>query len=275
MSRKNNNSKNKSNYVTRVFEHLKSGNGVAILTLIFTALGYAFMSGYNEYFGVGMSFYKLNVFNDFFSIIMVSLILSIPILFSYLISTFLLSLICNFDDIKSDWEKGNTIAFIFAIVILTIVAFIWYKYFCNLYEINDIKTFKTFGFVFALGLALPMIIFIVDKYIKKYFNNDIIDLIFVLIIIISLFLVSYNSIQKFGKEVAGEKRTFMIIDNKYAVLYSTSDYAIVTIYETNESNRGVFYIMEKFKIDLNNRNISYRTFDSYIIFKNRDYCICI
>jgi len=270
-----NNNENNSNYVTRVFNYLKTGPGLAILTFIFTALGYAFMSGYNEYFSVSMSFYKLNVFNDFFSIILVSLILSIPTLFSCLISILLSSLIWNFDSIKSNWKKEDILIFVLAIVILITLFSIVYKYFCDLYEINNIKIWITCGIIFILGILFSIIIPILNRCIKKCFNNDIIDLIFILIIIIGFFLFSYKCIENFGREVAGEKRTFMIIDDKYVVLYNTSDYAIVTIYETDEFNRATFYIVEKFKIDLNNKSISYRTFDSNIIFKSNNYCITI
>lgn len=247
----------------KTISFLKAGAGVSIFLFTVHCLSFLYMSGYLNFFNIDMSFYEFNLFNDFFSLIMATLLSLLPILEISIIFI----LIYNFFKIPTirNWVKENkksTIKF-WAMIIFLLVVFSTGNYYVYVnYNISFINSLLYFLNIFIVCLVVAVILYFGSIFINKFLNKDEIDLLFISIIILGMFLVIGPRVEKFGREVAENKDTFIIVDNEYVVLYNTSDYAIVAKYEEIKNKNNKIQIDNLIKLDLNNHIISYKKFDS-------------
>lgn len=253
---------------TKTIDFLKAGAGISIFLFAIHCLGFFYMSGYLNFFNIDLSFYEFNLFNDFFSLIMAILLFLLPILEISII----LILVYNFLKIPNikNWIKENkksTIIF-WAMIIFLLVAFSIGNYYVYAnYNITFINSLLYFLNLFIICIVAAVILYFGSVFINKFFNKDEIDLLFLSIIILGMFLIICPRVEKFGREVAESKDRFVIVDSEYVVLYNTSDYAIVAKFEEiKNENKFNIHADNLIKLNLNNHNISYKKFDSLFEF---------
>lgn len=247
--------------VVKFFKYLKTGPGLAILSFILISLGYAYMYNYTSYFNVNVSFYEFSAFRDFFILMLALLLLLVPMLLTFIFEMLIYYLFRNFKNIKNVWKRGDVIKFIIIFIILILFSFFWYTCLCSAYQINNKAMFLSFVVTVLIGIGISAIIGVFHFLVNSFFEGDMIDLIFIITIFVSLFLILITSAGDFGEHMAEDKTSFMVIDNEYVVLYNTSDYGIVSKYEIDNENKETrFLTNETFKIDLSNRTITYKDF---------------
>lgn len=259
----NNNVKNINinDFILNFFNYIKSGPIVTILIFILMSFGFSYISGYYSYFNVDISFYDYNLFKDFFSLIISTMLLVIPFLSVILISILVFYLIVNFKNIKTPKIK-ILLQFLGLILFLILLFLIWSYNINKFYNIDFIITLKSFGIMGIIGCTISSVIGVFKVFLKDTLKGDFIDLIFIIIILLTIFLILVPQFSSLGYNVARDKNNFIIIDNKYVVLYNTSDYAIVAKYETdNGTNKIKIMANQVMKIDLDGRMISYKNFE--------------